>query len=106
MILVGIDGRTHWDCSQYVNSAATGRYMDYIVDEIVPYVEHRFRVGGSKHKRIIGGHSSGGFGALRVGISRPDVFSQVIALSPDSDFNVSHLWVIWVCRISCSNRYR
>lgn len=39
---------------------------------------------------MIAGHSSGGFGALRLAMLAPDRFGSVIALSPDSDFEVTH----------------
>jgi enterochelin esterase-like enzyme len=91
LVMVAVDGLTHWQNSQYIDSPATGLYQQYIADELVPFIEKKYNIGGSIHNRIIGGHSSGGFGALRMGASRPDVFNQVIALSPDSDFNISHL---------------
>ena len=38
MILVLVDCFTSFRGNQYINSSATGRYEDYIVKEIVPYV--------------------------------------------------------------------
>ena len=48
--------------NQYLNSAGSGRYADYICDEIVPFVEKKFNCGG-KGARGVFGKSSGGYGA-------------------------------------------
>src|SRR5687768_15910644 len=38
--------------NQYINSAAIGRYEDYLVDEVVPFVEDRFNCGGAGNRGI------------------------------------------------------
>jgi enterochelin esterase family protein len=91
MIVVIGDGKTRWGGSQYLNSAAQGNYEDYICDEIVPKIEAEHPVPTNGVRRIIAGHSSGGFGALRLGSSHQKLFDAVVALSPDSDFAISHL---------------
>ena len=91
VLLVVVDGRNRWGGSQYLNSPAQGNYADYVCDEIVSRVESRYGITDKKPKRIIAGHSSGGFGALRLGMLRPKLFDGVIALSPDSDFPDTHL---------------
>ncbi|MDB6028595.1 MAG: putative esterase [Verrucomicrobiales bacterium] len=91
MILVVVDGRTHWGGSQYVNSTAQGNYADYIGKEIVTKVEAEYPKLASHEHRVIAGHSSGGYGALCLGMQFQNQFESVIALSPDSDFDVTHL---------------
>lgn len=100
MALVVVDGRTRWGCGQYLNSPAQGNYEDYICDEIVSRVEARFPAPANGVRRIIAGHSSGGFGALRLGSSRQKLFDAVIALSPDSDFPVSHIPLVKIAAVS------
>ena len=39
--------------NQYINSAGTGRYEDYLIDEIVPHVEERFGCGGPRAARLL-----------------------------------------------------
>jgi S-formylglutathione hydrolase FrmB len=90
IIVVG-DGKTRWGGSQYLNSPAQGNYEDFICDEVVGAVEKNFPAPTNGIRRIVAGHSSGGFGALRLGSSRQKLFDAVIAMSPDSDFPVSHL---------------
>jgi S-formylglutathione hydrolase FrmB len=89
--LAVIDGRSRYGGSQYLNSAATGNYADYVTDDIVPAVEARYALAKEgAAKRIIAGHSSGGYGALMFALRRHDLFDAVVALSPDCDFNVTH----------------
>ncbi|MEO6741386.1 MAG: alpha/beta hydrolase-fold protein [Chthoniobacteraceae bacterium] len=86
-----VDGRSHFGGSQFLNSGATGDYADYVADEIVAAVEARYPLANdAAFPRIIAGHSSGGYGALMLAMSRHEKFSAVVALSPDSDFEVTH----------------
>ena len=91
VLLVVVDGRNRWGGSQYLNSPAQGNYADYICDEVLAQVEAKHPAPTNGVRRIIAGHSSGGFGALRLGMMRPELFDAVLALSPDSDFPLSHL---------------
>ena len=86
-----VDGRSRYGGSQFLNSAATGDYADYIAEEVVPAVEARYTLANdTKFPRLIAGHSSGGYGALMLAMSRQKLFTAVVALSPDSDFEVTH----------------
>jgi len=86
-----VDGRSRYGGSQFLNSGATGDYADYVADEIAPAVETRYALAKeATFPRIIAGHSSGGYGALMLAISRHAQFAAVVALSPDSDFEVTH----------------
>jgi S-formylglutathione hydrolase FrmB len=100
VIFVVVDGRTRWGGSQYLNSPAQGNYEDYVCDEIVTKVEAQYPAPTNGIRRLIAGHSSGGFGALRLGISRKKLFDAVIALSPDSDFSTSHLPLVKVAAVA------
>jgi S-formylglutathione hydrolase FrmB len=91
ILLVVPDCHTRWGGSQYLNSPAQGNYADYVCQDVVPLVESHYSTATNGIRRIIAGHSSGGFGALRLGMANHKLFDGVIALSPDSDFPVSHL---------------
>lgn len=91
VVLVVVDGKTKWGGSQYLNSPAQGNYADYLCKEIVAKVEAEFPAPQTGVRRVIAGHSSGGFGALRLGSAFPKLFDAVVALSPDSDFPTTHL---------------
>jgi len=86
-----VDGRSRYGGSQFLNSGATGDYADYVADEVTPAVEARYPVAkDAAFPRIIAGHSSGGYGALMLAMSQHAKFAAVVALSPDSDFEVTH----------------
>jgi len=100
VILVVADGWTRWGGSQFLNSPAQGNYEDFVCDEVVHAAESLYPVPTNGVRRIIGGHSSGGFGALRLGSNRQQLFDAVIALSPDSDFPTSHLPLVKIASVA------
>lgn len=59
-----------------------GQYEDYIVQELIPYVEDNYSAEKSKDHRYIGGFSMGGFTALHVAFTYPDLFSKVGGHAP------------------------
>lgn len=87
MILVMPDCFTRFGGSQYLNSSATGRYEDHLVQELVPWVDQWFRtLGGPAHRGVMG-KSSGGYGALVLGMRHPEVFGAVASHSGDMAFD-------------------
>lgn len=66
----------------YRNSPVSGRWADYIADDLVGFVDTNYRTRAVEGSRAVVGHSMGGYGALHLAMSRPDVFSVVWALSP------------------------
>jgi len=85
-----VDARSRYGGSQYLNSTATGRYADYITDEVLPALTARYSSPASGASPVIAGHSSGGYGALLLAIKQHEKFNAVVALSPDSNFDVTH----------------
>jgi len=73
--------------NQYLNSAGSGRYGDYVCDEIVPFAEQRFACGGAGRRGVFG-KSSGGYGAAWHGMNRSDVWSAIAINSGDMGFDV------------------
>ncbi|MEO7995115.1 MAG: alpha/beta hydrolase-fold protein, partial [bacterium] len=82
---------TAYGGNQYINSSATGRYMDYLCDEVVPLAERTFSCGGSPARRGVFGKSSGGYGALIHGMQRPDVWGAIASHSGDAYFEYAYL---------------
>lgn len=72
--------------NQYLNSAGSGRYADYVCDEIVPFVEERFNCGGAGRRGVFG-KSSGGYGAAWHGMNRADFWSAISINSGDMGFD-------------------
>ena len=73
-IVVFVDAWTAYGGSQFVDSPGTGRYHTYLCDEIVPFVDARYRTLNAAAHRGIAGKSSGGFGAMITPMLRPDLF--------------------------------
>ena len=82
MIVVMIDCFTKFGGNQYINSSATGRYEDYVVDEIVPFIEREYNI----HAKAVWGKSSGGYGSIVLGMRHPETFSALADHSGDAAF--------------------
>jgi len=76
--------------SQYMNSDATGHYEDYVCDELVPFLDGSLPTLPHRDKRGVFGKSSGGYGALRLGMRRPDLFSALACHSGDMAFALTY----------------
>lgn len=85
-ILVMPDCFTRYGGSQYLNSSATGRYEDHLVDELVPWIDSRYRTLPDRLHRGVAGKSSGGYGALVMGMKHPETFGAVACHSGDMYF--------------------
>lgn len=67
--------------SFYVNSSAFGRWEDFVVTELVRFVDARFRTLPVRQSRGLAGQSMGGFGALYLAGRHADTFGHVYAMS-------------------------
>lgn len=89
-ILAIVDGNTRLGGSQYVDSIHNGNYMTYAVDEVVPFVDRRYRTIASEGGRAVLGKSSGGFGAMHLVLERPGTFAAFASHSGDAYFEFAH----------------
>ncbi|HZT20877.1 MAG TPA: alpha/beta hydrolase-fold protein [Dongiaceae bacterium] len=76
--------------NQYINSAAIGRYADYLLQEVVPAVEASFAVGGPGRRGVFG-KSSGGYGAITHAMRHPDFWAAAACHSGDMGFELCYL---------------
>jgi S-formylglutathione hydrolase len=81
MIVVMPDGSNRFGGSMYTNSITTGNWEDYIVHELVAFIDKNYRTLPKSESRGIAGHSMGGYGALKIAMKHPDVFGAVYATS-------------------------
>jgi len=81
-IFVAVDMATPLGCSWYVNSPVTGNWEDFMVREVVPDVDAHFRTLASRDSRGMLGDFMGGYGAIRFGMTHPEVFGTIYALHP------------------------
>jgi enterochelin esterase family protein len=88
-ILVSPDACNRWGGSQFLDSPATGQYQTHIADEVIEFVDRHYRTIAERAGRAVVGRSSGGFGALRLGLDRPEVFAAIGSHAGDGLFDVS-----------------
>ena len=77
------DPNPYFDDSYAVNSANVGPYGDALLNELMPYLERRFRAIGQSWARTVYGGSTGGWRALGLQVFYPDVFNGTWAFCPD-----------------------
>jgi S-formylglutathione hydrolase FrmB len=90
-VVAFVDCWTSLGSSQFLNSPATGRYLDYLCDEVVALVDQRYRTLPGREHRGIAGKSSGGYGAMVAPMLRPDVFGALASHAGDALFEYCYL---------------
>jgi S-formylglutathione hydrolase FrmB len=75
------------DNSYYTNSAEQpqDRYEDYVVNDLISDVQSKFPVAVGRQYRAIVGVSMGGYGAIKLALRHPELFSFAGGLSPAVD---------------------
>ena len=89
-IVVYVDAWTRLGGSQYLDSPGTGRYHTYLCEEIVPFVDERYRTLAAREHRGVAGKSSGGYGAMITPLLRPDLFAGLATHAGDALFEVAY----------------
>src|SRR5262249_35663875 len=82
---------TSYGGSQFIDSPGTGRYGGYVCDEVVPFVDARYRTLADAAHRGLTGKSSGGYGAMVIPMLRPDVFGGLASHAGDALFEYCYL---------------
>ncbi len=79
LIIVTPEGQNSW----YTDSATVpaDKFESYIVEELVPDVQRRFRALETRAGRGIAGLSMGGYGALKFGVKHPELFAFAASMS-------------------------
>ncbi|HCO03949.1 MAG TPA: enterochelin esterase [Actinobacteria bacterium] len=90
-ILVWVDCWTSLGGSQFVDSPGTGNYHTYLCDEVVPWVDGRYRTLAERDHRGIAGKSSGGYGAMITPMLRPDQWGGLATHAGDALFEICYL---------------
>jgi hypothetical protein len=90
-IVVYADAWTAYGGSQFIDSPGTGRYHSYLCDEVVPFVDARYRTLAAPEHRGISGKSSGGFGAMITPMLRPDLFGGLASHAGDALYELCYV---------------
>jgi hypothetical protein len=91
VVVVWVDCWTSLGGSQFLDSPGTGNYLTYLCDEIVPFVDERYRTAADREHRGIAGKSSGGYGAMVVPMLRSDLWGGLATHSGDALFETCYL---------------
>jgi S-formylglutathione hydrolase FrmB len=76
--------------NQYINSASMGAWEDFLLREMLPAIEQRFKCGGAGRRGVFG-KSSGGYGAITHALRHSDVWSAAACHSGDMGFELCYL---------------
>jgi S-formylglutathione hydrolase FrmB len=78
-IIVTPEGNDGW----YTDSAnlPNGKYESYIIQELIPEIDAKFRTVADREHRAIAGLSMGGYGSLKFGLKYPEKFVVVGSFS-------------------------
>jgi enterochelin esterase-like enzyme len=82
MIVVLPDSKTVYNGSMYSSSATTGDFEKFVWHDVVAYIDAHYRTIATRESRGLVGHSMGGYGASRIGMKHPEVFSALYIMSP------------------------
>ncbi|HWY74331.1 MAG TPA: alpha/beta hydrolase-fold protein [Verrucomicrobiae bacterium] len=106
MIVLQLDGAGPWGDAYQVNSANNGPYGDAITQELIPYVEEKFRAVGQPKARVLSGGSTGGWASLALQVFYPDFFNGTWSSCPDGvDFRAFELVNIYSDENAYLNNY-
>ena len=96
IIVVMPEGNDSWYTESTV--VANNKYESYILQELIPDVQQRYRTIEARYARAIAGLSMGGYGAIKFGLKSPYTFvlaasmSGVFAITRYSEPEVPELW--------------
>ncbi len=89
-IIVSPDANSgYW--SDWYNSGAFGppEYETFVIDQLIPLIDGRFRTLPNRAHRFIFGISMGGYGSMMLAARHPDLFSAAASLSGAVDSNIA-----------------
>jgi S-formylglutathione hydrolase FrmB len=93
-IAIGVDGNySSWYFDSPIDP--TFKYETYIIDELVPFIDKKYKTIASREGRAISGLSMGGHGALYLSLKHQDVFGAAGSMSGGVDIRpFSEKWNI------------
>ena len=82
LIIVAPNGNNAYKHSFWVNSPVTGNWEDYVVEDVIGYIDVNYRTLKSPASRGIAGHSGGANGAMFLAMRHADIFGSVYSIAP------------------------
>lgn len=81
-IAVAPDYTTSGPGTFYANSPTAGRFEDFTLQEVIPYIDARYRTLNTPASRVIMGEHMGAYGAMLYAFRHSEVFGAVYGLHP------------------------
>ena len=78
-IIVTPEGNNGWYSDSV--SVPNDKYESYIIQELIPEIDKKFRTKADREHRAIAGLSMGGFGAMKFGLKYPEKFALIGSFS-------------------------
>jgi enterochelin esterase-like enzyme len=82
MIVVVVNGRNVLGGSFFANSPVTGKWENFLIRDVVRYVDKNYKTLPFRETRGIAGHSTGGTAAFHIALRHPNVFAAAYSMSP------------------------
>jgi pimeloyl-ACP methyl ester carboxylesterase len=83
MLYVVLDPACRLGHHAFADSANNGPCGRALLEELIPYLENKYRGPGTAAARFVTGHSSGGWSSLWLQVTYPDHFGGVWSTAPD-----------------------
>ena len=93
MLAVFVDGSNQMGGSWYQSSTTIGNYETYLTRELVNTIDANYRTVADRRQRGITGFSMGGYGAMRLALKYPNIFSAVVAQGGIYDIESDLRWM-------------
>lgn len=91
-------GTDPYGFSFYTNSVLNGNYEDFIVNDLVDFMDKHYNTIPNASGRAVIGHSQGGYAAFKFGMLHPDVFGTIAShsglLMVDALFHSNFMYLI------------
>lgn len=81
IVMPNADSEEGYGFSFYTNSALNGNFEDFIVEDLVNYMDTHYNTITDPSGRALVGHSQGGYAAFKLGMLHPDIFGTVASHS-------------------------
>lgn len=86
VLVTWVDGWSSAGGSQFIDSPVLGRWGSYLAEDVVAFVDSHYPTVATPGGRAVAGKSSGGYGAMRTALDRPDVFGALATHAGDALF--------------------
>ena len=81
MIIVMPNAYSKHGGNMYNGFAPAEAWTDYVAQDLIEYIDSHYRTLPDRASRGLAGHSMGAYGAVKIGVLHPEVFSSLYVMS-------------------------